>query len=220
MNAVERLVLEMIGESVDSPDVFTDDSTGMAQIRDSINDAVEEIAIITGGYKAYYQIPLREYRAFYRLDFSGGDIAWITDVRLLTTQWRLEQTDLIKLGLYNPQWLDDNGDPRAYFPIGIGYIGLWPKPGSDSDILEVNAVIVPERYSADTDRLKVKNELEYAAGHYAVGEYYASRGDAQSAIRHHTDYARIVGIDTSFIFNAEYIPRLKSAKEPWPKATG
>ena len=51
MNAVETKVLELIGESTTSPDVFVDTAAGMAPIRDSINDAIQEITILTGGNK-------------------------------------------------------------------------------------------------------------------------------------------------------------------------
>jgi hypothetical protein len=219
MNQVERLVLQMIGESVTSPDVFTDDSTGMAQIRDSINDAIEEIAIITGSYKESYFVALREARTFYRYDFHGGDVAWITDAWLSTQRQRLEQTDLHKLKNYNPRWLFDSGPARAYFPIGLNHFGVWPKPASDTDILELTAVIIPARYTKDSDRLKVRKDLEWAAAHYAIGEYYASRGDAKSAIEHHGQYLKSVGIDMPYIPGGGVL-RLQSAKDPWPKITG
>ena len=51
MNELETHVLELIGEDVDSPDVFTDDDAGMAPIRDSINDAIEEISMVSGSNK-------------------------------------------------------------------------------------------------------------------------------------------------------------------------
>jgi hypothetical protein len=219
MNSVETLVLQLIGEDTSSPDVFTDDSEGMALIRGSINDAVEEISIITGGYKENYLIELREGRVFYRLDFAGGDVAWITDAWLTTQRRRLEQTDLLKLSDYNPRWLISNGPPRSYFPVGLDFIGVWPKPGADTDILELTAVMVPTRYTRDTDRLRVRRDLEWAAAHYAVGEYYASRGDARSAIDHHTQYMDHVGIDFPYRPGGDSW-RLRSTKEPWPKQTG
>lgn len=219
MNAVERLVLQMIGEDPDAPDVFTDDSTGMAQIRDSINDAIEEVAILSGSHKESYLVPLRESRAFYRFDYKGGDIAWITDAWLPAHRRRLEQTDLNKLVNYNPRWLIDSGPPRAYFPIGLTHFGVWPKPGADTDVLELTAVIVPTRYTADTDRLKVRKDLEWAAAHFAMGEYYASRGDAKSAIDHHARYLSALGIDLPYMPGGGAY-RLQAAKDTWPKSTG
>jgi hypothetical protein len=219
MNAVERLTLEMIGEDPDNPDVFTDDSTGLAQIRDSINDAIQEIALLTGSYKEFYYIPIRAGRVFYRLDFIKGYIAWINDVRLQSRNWRLEQTSFIKLNRFNPRWLRNNGEPRAYFPIGLNYVGFWPVPSSDSDVAELHCTIIPQAYSEDTDRLLVRKNLEYAAVHYAVGEYYASRGDAKTAIRHHNDYLKILNLDQPFMRAAEYISQYQTRKEPWPTTT-
>lgn len=219
MNSIERLVLQMIGEDPDTPDVFTDDATGMAQIRDSINDAVQEISMIEGNYKQNYLLPLREGRAFYRFDYNGGSIAWITDAWLTTTRRRLEQTDLYKLKIYNPRWLFDSGWPRSYFPIGLDFIGLWPVPGGDTEVLELNAVIIPDPYTLDTDRIKLRKDLDWAAAHFAIGEYYASRGDAQRAMNHHNQYMLAVGLDMPYYpENAAY--HFRSNKEPWPKATG
>jgi hypothetical protein len=162
---------------------------------------------------------LREARSFYRFDFSGGDIAWITDAWLSTQRQRLEQTDLHKLSNYNPLFLIDSGPPRAYFPIGLNHVGVWPKPSADTDILELTVATIPARYSDDTDRLKVRKDLQWAAAQYAIGEYYASRGDAKSAINHHQKYLQAMGIDMPYM-PAGVTYKMKSNKDPWPKATG
>ena len=220
MNNVETLVLQMIGENTSDPDVFTDDSTGMAQIRDSINDAIEEIAIITGGYRETMQFPLRTSRTFYRIVTTGISLAWITDMWLRAGKRRLEQVDLFKLNQFNPGWMKNAGPPRSYFPIGFNHVGFWPKPGSDGDIVECTFVAVPGRYTADTDRIKVRRDLEWAAAHFAVGEYWASRGDAKSAVMHHMDYANALGLDTPYHSASGYSARLRTQKEPWPKDSG
>lgn len=213
MNSVERLVLQMIGENPDSPDVFTDDSTGLAQIRDSINDAVEEIAIVTGGYRETYFLPLEEDKPFYEFTYTNGSIGWITDVFIIANRRRLEQTDFVKLTRYNPRWLFDSGPPRAYIPVGYNNLCVWPKPGGDSDILEIQFAAVPSRYEEDTDRIKVRRDLEWAAAHFAIGEYHASRGDAISAINHHSQYAKVLGIDLPYSPASRYSPKLKSDKD-------
>lgn len=218
MNNIEKLVLEMIGENIDSPDVFTNTDSGLEQIRDSINDAIEEIAIVTGAYKEIFYLPLRENRAFYRFDDldTGGTVAWITDVFITTVRRRLEQTDLNRLCVQMPRFLVDSGSPIVYFPIGLDYLGFWPKPSADTDIAEVTAVMVPIRYTADTDRIKLRQDLEWATVNYAVGEYYASRGDARRAIEHHNLYLKDLGMDLPYYTDLDY-HRLSSEKEYWPK---
>ena len=53
-NVLEREVMRLIGESADSPDAFTN----ITSIRDSINDAIEEITVVTGSVKRDYTLPL------------------------------------------------------------------------------------------------------------------------------------------------------------------
>ena len=220
MNTTERHVLELIGEDPDNPDVFTDTDAGLEPIRDSINDAIEEILMLTGGYKEKYYISLYSGNNFYRFDSDIGTIAWITDVWIMTQGRRLEQTDLIKLNSYNPRWLLNTGNPSAYFPIGLDYIGVWPTPSSDTDVLEISAVMIPKRYETSDDQIKLRRDWEWAAAHFAVGEYYASRGDAKTAIYHHNNYLKKLGINTKYPYSNEYVPQFKSTKEYWPKETG
>lgn len=220
MNNVERLVLEMIGEDPDNPDVFTDDSTGLAQIRDSINDAIQEIAMLTGGYKDEYFLPLRADRCFYRFDLKDNFIAWVADARLQSRNYRLEQTDLHRLRNFNPRWLHNNGYPRAYFPIGLNYIGFWPFPSNDGEIVRLHCAMIPVAYNEDQARIFVRRDLEYAAAHFAIGEYYASRGDAQSAMMHHGDYMKVLGLDMPYDHAAERVYQVRTHKEPWPVVSG
>jgi len=220
MNIIETHVLELIGEDVDNPDVFQDTSAGMEPIRDSINDAIEEISMLTGCYSEKYYIPLRAGRNFYRFDFTRGTIAWITDVWLVTQKRRLEQTDLVRLNAYNSRWLTNSGTPLSYFQIGLNHIGVWPAVGSDTDMLEITAVAIPDRYTEDTDRIKLRKNWEWAAAHYAVGEYFASRGDAKSAIMHHNNYLAKMSINVQYPVADEHVNQLQTKKEYWSKATG
>ncbi len=197
MNDIERSVLEMIGEDIDSPDVFTDDSEGMAQVRDSINDAIEEITMLTGSVQRSYHMLLREGQGFYRMDFSRDRFGWITDAWLISIKRRLEQTDLIKLNQFNPRWLKNTGNPEAYGQIGQNVFFVWPRPAAEL-IVELNCVVIPKRYENDYDRIRLREVFKWAAAEYAVGEYYASRGDAKQAIEHHNRYIEGLGIQALY----------------------
>lgn len=118
---------------------------------------------------------------------------WLVDQKR-----RLEQTDVIWLSNYNPQWLMDTVTPERYFLIGDDKIGIHPTPSSSVDMLEINAVVIPARYTMDTDRIKIRNAFEWACVHYAVSEYYASRGDAKSASSHFTDFLEYLGIQSIY----------------------
>lgn len=194
MNSLETKVLELIGESPESPDVFTDTDSGMAPIRDSLNDAIQEIVMLTGGVKRQYLLPLRQESGFYRITLPTGELGWITDAWLINQGRRLEQTDLLKLAAHNPRWMQPTGSPECYFPIGQDVIGFYPKPGSDSDVVELTVVEIPSPYTSDADRIRIKDQFQYAAVHYAVAEFWATRGDALEAQKHMQLYLQALGL--------------------------
>lgn len=193
MNNVEKQVLRLIGEDPDSPDVFTDDDVGMAPIRDSISDAIEEINTLTGGYTETFLIPLVSNKTFYRLNFVNGSFGWVKDAWLASNQRRLTQTSIMKLSMEYPAWIQSTGTPEQYFHVGTDLIGVFRKPSSSSDVLEINAVVIPGPYTSG-QRLKLKSQYEWAAVHYAVGEYWASRGDAKEADRFMEMYQTAAGL--------------------------
>lgn len=219
MNALETKVLELIGESPEAPDVFTDDEEGMAPIRDALNDAVQEIVMLSGSHKRQYLIPLRGGIAFYRLRLQNGSLGWVTDAWVVNQDKRLEQTDLLRLSQYDPRWMTYTGSPESYLPIGKDVIGFYPKPPSDGNLVELTVVEIPNAYASGADRVKLKERFQYAAVHFAVSEYWATRGDAAEAQSHLMKYIQAMGLAQ------EYLPLMnqprfaQTRKEPWPVRT-
>jgi hypothetical protein len=210
MNSIERKVLEIIGEDPDAPDVFSDDDEGMAPIRDSINDAIQEITILAGGKVRRYFLPLREGQMFYRFA--------ITDAWSHNQQYRLEQTSYRRLSSADPRWMTTTSDPRSYFMIGHDVVGVWPKPSASSNILAIEVVEIPEPYEGDADRISLREELHYAAVHYAVSEFWASRGDAREAETHMGYYLAALGLKER-LGNKDASPRVATVKAPYPRET-
>jgi hypothetical protein len=184
MNTIETHVLELIGENIDSPDVFTDDSTGMAKIRDSINSAIEDICMVTGSYERRFLIPMQSGMMFYRITSDRDIFAWPKSVWLVNQKRRLEQKDLVWLLNYNPRFLYESATPQYYYLIGNDILGVHPAPPSTTDMLQIDAVAIPDRYTTDTDRIKLADNFQWGCAHYAVSEYWASRGDAITATDH------------------------------------
>jgi len=212
MNALETRVLQKIGENVNAPDVFTDDSTGMAQIRDSINDAIEEIAMLTGCYKDKYHLALRKNCSFYLLRPNRGAIAFITDAWLMAQRRRLEQTDITRMTATIPRWLYDTGSPYSYMQIGFYIVAIWPTPSSDNDIIEFNFVSIPDRYQGDSNRIKLRENFQKAAVNYAVSEYWASRGDANSAVIEFQKYLKHLGLSAAYPYGSDKVYTMRSQK--------
>jgi hypothetical protein len=219
MNALEEKVLELIGEDTSSPDVFLDTSDGIAQIRESISDAIQEIVMLTGGFKRQYFLPLRSDQGFYRIRLEHGDIGWITDVWLVNQGRRLEQTDVIRLSLHDPRWMISSGTPEAYIPVGQDVFGVYPKPSASSDVLEITLVEIPSTYTSDADRIKLRDSFKYAVVNYAVADFWASRGDSSEAQKHFQMYLDALGLRQDYNLQAERMNQAQTRKEPWPKVT-
>ncbi len=198
MNDIETHVLDLIGENSSSPDVFTEGSEQFDQIRGSINDAIEEISMITGINKRTYYLSMRAEKNFYNLDFTDGDVAWVTDVWFLPIGRRLVQKDFIAFTNYNPRWLYNNANPERYCMIGLDKIAIHPAPSSSDGTLEITCVVIPERYESDTDRVKLRDEFKWATVNYAVSEYYASRGDAKRSVDYFNRYAKKLGLQDQY----------------------
>lgn len=198
MNEVERNILQKIGEDPDNPDVFVEGEDSFDFIRDSVNDAIEEIALITGSVTRTYKMPLRTNANFYRLQFEHERFAWIRDVWLHGVQRRLIQMDFKSLVNENPRWLYNAGSPVSYFYASETMIGIHPAPSSNDDMLEITAVVIPGRYTLGTSRIKVRDQFKWAITYYVVSEYYASRGAAKQARFHFDKYLEKVGIMTRY----------------------
>lgn len=217
MNAIEQKVLELVGEEVDDPDVF--DETGIEDIRLSVNDAIQEIAILTGGFKRQYFLPLRAGQAFYRLNPRNGHFGWVTDAWDIVRKARLEQTDPIRLSHHDPRWMVSTGYPEAYMQLGKDVIGFYRKPSASAGGIEITIVEIPEEYEGDTDRIKLRDSFQSAAVHYAVGEFWASRGDAREAMSHGRLYLDALGLKDIYAQSRWAMPSFSTFKEPWPRAT-
>ena len=219
MNALERRVLEGIGEDPDSPDVFLDTDAGMAPIRDSLNDAIQEIALLTGMYKRQYLLPLRKGQMFYRFKLQNGYLGWVTDVWDVNRQFRLEQTSLTKLSHFDPRWMVGSGFPEAYVQLGDDVIGFYKKPSASTNVMELTIVEIPHAYATETERIKLRESFQYAAVLFAIGEYWATRGDVQEARSFGVRYLDALGLKERYSPSQEGIPTFSTNKEPFPTVT-
>lgn len=189
MNSIEREVLQTIGESLTSPDVFTDDSEGMALIRRSVNDAIGELAMTKGGYRRTYYLPLFADRTFYRLGYNLDHFGYVVGASDRSRHWRLTQTDPLELSASDPYWLKrSSNQPTHYLQIGYEIVGLWPKPSASGGVIELDCVVIPGDYTEETDPIRIRPNWERAACDLALSEFYASRGDARRATDYYASY--------------------------------
>jgi hypothetical protein len=188
MNALESHTLRLIGENLGSPDVFPDTDTGLTQIRDSLNDAIEELNMATGAYSRRFRLATSEEQPFYRLSPKEDSILYIKLAWDNESKTPIVQTDFGALVKYDPFWLQSLGSPRAYCFVGYKYFLLYPAPTNKGRIIDLECACIPRRYTYDLNLVKLREQYHRAAVYYGVSEYFASRGDAARATENFTKY--------------------------------
>ena len=213
MNKLEKQVVLMVGDDPDNPDVFKDTEQGLKPIRRSINDAVQEIILLNGGFSRSFHIPLTEGKTFYSINFNDGFLGWIENVWLVNIKRRLSQTDLHSLRNWYYRWFSSTGTPECYFPIGVNVIGVYPKPSATSDIAEVSAMVIPAPYTNDKQKIRLRKSFEWSVINYAVSEYWSSRGDVATARKHFEIYLNTLGLRTGFKTSKQRIHQMRTQKD-------
>jgi hypothetical protein len=194
MNSLETQVLRLIGENVSSPDVFADTDSGIAQIRASINDALQELCMVTGSYIRTMHLPLLANQQFYKLTMQADYMGYVVQVMDRSRHSKLIRTDLVAVNSNDPYWMQNKGYPMEYMQIGLDYFGICGIPSDDGVVLEMQVVCIPKPYTADTDPLKVREAFQRSGVQLAVSEFYASRGDAARASEYLNKYLETAGI--------------------------
>jgi hypothetical protein len=187
MNSLETQVLRLIGESTASPDVFGELTDSFQQIRGSLNDAIQELNMATGAYRRTYFLPIYSGQQLYRLATVVDYIGYVVQAWDRARKYRLMRTDLMALSRFDPWWMKLSGPMTQYFQAGLNVVGVYRLP-SENTVLELDCVMIPSPYTAGTDAIKLRAQYQRAAVHYAVSEFYASRGDANRANEYFTRY--------------------------------
>lgn len=191
MNELERRVMHLIGENAASPDVF--DADGIAEIRDALNDAIEEVCMLTGCIRRKWVVPLSAGSVFYMITSTRDRFLYPSNVALLPDNTQLLQVGLQELAVDDPKWMSHRGKPEKYALIGENKFAIFPA-SAGGGTLEVYGVAMPSRYSGDNDAVKLRDNWKWCVINRAVSEFWATRGDAQSAAMFFQKYANGIGI--------------------------
>ena len=189
MKDIEKKVLRLIGENPTNPDVFSD----ITFIRESINDAIEEVMFLTDSKDKVVMLPLYGNQNFYRIDMENEQFVCVKSVYLPSHDLILEQSSIWSVEKYDYRWLQTRNSPHTYFILGKNYLGIYPCFESDGYRLELRVMTLPKRYTNDDNKLKVKSDFQTALSNYAAGEYFLSRGDAEKALHNFALYGKFTG---------------------------
>lgn len=200
----------MIGDDPENPDVFIDNEQGLKPIRRSINDAIQEVAVLNGGFVKTFHVPLTAGKSFYKIQLNNANVGWVKNCWLVNIKRRLPQTDLHVLRKFDYRWYQSTGTPNSYYPIGVDVLGFYPKPAETSDIVQIEAVVIPAPYTNDKQKTRIRKEFEWSVINYAVSEYWISRGEVQSARQHMQTYIDDLGIRGEYVISGERVHQLRT----------
>lgn len=205
MNDIERQVLEIIGEDVESPDVFTAGTDAFDHLRAAVNDGIQELCALTGTYTQTYHLTMLDDRQFYRVFSQTDYFGYPVEVWDRTLHYKLDQTALPSVSDASGYGLDASGPPTFYGQLGQDVLWFWPFGGNGGRVLEIRAVMIPREYTEDTDPLRVRGNHLRAAAHFAASEMFAARGDARRATEHIGKYLETAGLMS---LQAQYAERM------------
>src|SRR5574343_1360845 len=194
MNDLERHVLRLIGENVTSPDVFTDSTAGLTQIRDSLNDAIQELCMVSGAYRRPYPLSLVADRQWYHLNPQHDYVVYVYSAWDAGRQYRLEPMGIWEACETAGDWADQTGPAERFVRVGFDMIGVVYIPTETGRVLELDCVCVPKPYTDSTYPIRLRNNCERAAVYRAVAEFFASRGDAKRALEYDERYYDVAQI--------------------------
>jgi hypothetical protein len=193
MNEIEELTLELIGENISDPDVFLNTDEGLEPVRDSINSAIQELAALTESFVKTFHLPVLDGRQFYRISPRRDYWGYALEVFDRRQRRKLQRTSLHRLLQEDPWWqkLGGAGTLTHYFQVGIDTLALYKTPSATGNVLEIQALMIPQRYQTSSDVVHLRQNFQRAAAFYAVSEYYASRGDAVRAAAAYKEYLEL-----------------------------
>jgi len=212
---IEKRVLRIIGEDTDNPDVYTD--ANITPIRDSVNDAIEEMCTMTDTFVVKYRVPIIADTYFYKLAFTSAQFCYILRARLPDKGRVLAQSRVGEVADNDYRWLDSTNTPSVYFPIGVEYVGFYPIYSENGHHVELDCAVLPLRYSTDDTVIQLRDDFKDAAAYYAAAEYFLSVADVEKYGYWFAEYSRAA---SRFGFRgrmSDYSPSLKNRMTPIPR---
>ena len=215
MNDLEKHVLQIIGEDITTPDVFSD----ITPVRDSVNYAVQELCMLTGSYKMVYHLPLYAGRNFYRMGWDYDHFGYIIECWDRSRKFKLERTDIYTLKSQDPWFLKLSGNPDRYFEIGNDVVGFDRAPSAHGVVLELTCVAIPRAVDTDAKPVKIRDVFERASVYMGVSEFYASRGDVNRAKDFLLKYAETAGLMELHPDQADRLWQMVNERGTWGAST-
>lgn len=180
-NNIENEILRVSGENIDTPDVFIEGSAELLMLRTFINDAIQELCMLSGVYRKNYILTTKTNRMFYRIVPQYDYISFINFILDRSRQLKLVKTELESIAKIDSFFLQRNGNASHYVMFGNEFLMLYPKPTS-SYALTINFTAIPKSYTESTDPIKIRKDYERAVIYDSLSKYYAYNRELDKAV--------------------------------------
>lgn len=158
-------------------------------IKDALNEALEEVADATEYYERQATIPMLHGRTYYDLTsllpdtFLSPRRGWNT-----TTQRWLRPTDARNQDEHTyVQWELTYGPPNSYLLRGNWWMGVFPRSSDDSSSkIRLYYTAIPPRMSASTDEPAFPQEFHPGIVNLAISDLLSQDRETAKAISYWT----------------------------------
>ena len=197
MKDIEKKVSALVGEDIISPDLFS--SSSITPIRDSVNDAIQEVCMLTKSYTRTFHVNTQAGQYVYNIGMNRDHFGYVLQAWNRSLDWQLERTDVKSLMISDPGWFEGGdtgrtGNQYKYFQVGFDQVGFWYIPSSSGLVIELKVLAIPQAYTDDDDPIRMRTQWEDAIVNYAVSEQFAARGDSDRAGEYYSDYLEQMNI--------------------------
>jgi len=196
LGVIRTMVLDAVGEDSVNPSYWTSDH--ITELDEWIQDAIEEVCVLTGLYVEELRQPLFANRRYYHLDpGKGGELLWLKHLRIEPEGWYLKQSDPTALSRDDVNWMTRTGTPRVWYPVGVNLVRLVPYPASAGQLIEASVVCIPPMATTSDMLLDIPDHLTAAIVSSVVATVLVINRRLEKAAGWLTDYKNALNLADS-----------------------
>jgi hypothetical protein len=188
---IEEQVLEELGESTSSPEVWS----GETDLREALGDAIDEVCMTAPFFELDFIIKLQANVAFYAISLTDGYPLYIRGARLMDRDIRLTSYTLGQLIKEDRGFLIGRGPPRGYVSLSPTVVMVTPCNSLTTDVLKLSIVYTPKHFAGANEFITIRDELEKGLIHY--GKYHKLlqvKGSFRIAMEEYEEYLKTFGL--------------------------
>ena len=153
-----------------------------ADIDAAINDGLGELSEVTRYFERWVSMPLKAERTYY--DLRGLTPEQPMSVTAVWHEPGVRWLTPVSLGDIAEDFEETSGNPTAWFMRGLFWMGIWPRPTSDTgEFIRIYYTGVAPSLDEDGEEPRqLPDEFVPALEEYALYELHQREGETQKAL--------------------------------------